>query len=248
MIARSSRRYETSRKRVPGGRRLRRALRFIVLFAVTYAILHTVFLQSIRADSATMQPSVEPGDRLMLSPLLYGPRIRIFGWTLPGFSPPARGDLVAVRPAFMDDVFFGRRLANPLVRFLSLERARLDDGESWRSVIQVKRIVGLPGDSIRVERFIAYVRPAGQDRFQSEFDLSPRPYELTTEGLPAGWHGEDPFGDSMSEILLGPDEYFVMGDNRPLSLESRHWGPIGPDDLHGRLFVRFWPLTRMGAP
>ncbi len=195
-----------------------------------------------------MAPALDRGDRLMVSPLLYGPRIRAFGWILPGFTEPRRGDLAAIRPGFMHEASALLRLANPVVRFTTVERARLDDGADWRSAVQVKRVIGLPGDTVRMERFVAFVRPGDEDRFISEFELAVRPYETSTQGLPDGWSGEDPFGDAMDEVVLGPDEYFVAVDNRALSIDSRHWGPVGEQAIHGRVIFRYWPLGQIGSP
>ena len=152
MITGSSRRYVTYRDRGRGGR-WSRYVGFVVAFFLVYLTVHTLFLQTIRHDSVTMVPSLERGDRLFLSPLSYGPRIPALGWILPGLTGPRRGDLVAVRPGFMREASPLRRLANPLVRFATLERLRLDDGGEWRSALQVKRIIGLPeADPHRVTR------------------------------------------------------------------------------------------------
>jgi signal peptidase I len=248
MIPRSSGGYASYRERGPQGMRLRRVVTLVVLLIVSYLTVHALFLQTIRQDSDSMQPTLEPGDRLMMSPILYGPRLRAFGWVLPGFSEPKRGDLVAVRPGFMGETSAIRRLANPVVRFATVERSRLDEGDGWRSAIQLKRIVGIPGDTVRMERFAVYVRPSGADEFSSETDLAVRPYETTVEAVPEGWHGDDPFGGAMEEIVLGPGEYFVIGDNRALSVDSRHWGPIPEESIHGRIIFRYWPLGRAGAP
>lgn len=248
MISRSSRRYQNYRDRGSPGRRLGRFVKFVVVFFLVYLIIHTLFLQTLRHDSMTMAPTLDRGDRLMVSPLVYGPRIRAFGWILPGLADPRRGDLVAIRPGFMEEASPIRRLANPVVRFTTVERVRLDDGTDWRSAVQVKRIIGLPGDTVRMERFVVYVRPSGEDRFISEFELAGRQYETSTAGLPDGWHGEDPFGDAMDEVVLGLDEYFVVGDNRVISIDSRHWGPVGERAIHGRVIFRYWPLGRAGSP
>ena len=47
------------------------------------------------------------------------------------------------------------------------------------------------------------------------------------------------------EIYLGPDEYFVSGDNRPHSSDSRFWGPITKDEIVGRVFLRYWPISEI---
>ena len=48
------------------------------------------------------------------------------------------------------------------------------------------------------------------------------------------------------EVLIGPDEYFVMGDNRNISKDSRNVGAVGEDLVIGRALLRFWPLDRFG--
>ena len=248
MISRTSGGYASHRERGPQDRRLRRFVTTLLLLIVGYFTIHTIFLQTIVQEAETMLPTLVPRDRLMMSPILYGPRVRAFNWILPGFSEPRRGDIVAIRPGFMDEPSAIRRLLNPVVRFGTGENARLDDGARWRSSHQIRRIIGLPGDTVKMERFVVYVRPADEHRFISETELTESPYATTVIGLPEGWRGDDPFGDAMDEMVLGPDEYFVIGDNRVLSLDSRHWGPITRDYIHGRIIFRYWPLRRAGSP
>jgi signal peptidase I len=247
MLGRTVHRYESYRERTKRGRRLRRVVLFILGLFLAYLIITFIFLMSVRQDSDSMMPTISAGDRLFVSPLLYGPRIRAFSWVLPGVSRPKRGDVVALRPGYLQAASGGERLANPIVRFVTVENVRLDDGEAWRSAYQVKRIVGLPGDTVRIERFVAYIRPEGESRFESEFQLSARRYEITAEPLPDGWRGDDPFGNALEEFTLGNDEYFVMGDHRNRSVDSRHWGIVNERDLHGRVIFRYWPLGVLGS-
>ena len=53
-------------------------------------------------------------------------------------------------------------------------------------------------------------------------------------------------GPNFSERRLGDDEYFMMGDNRGQSCDSRDWGPVNREDLIGPVFAVYWPLTRLG--
>ena len=54
--------------------------------------------------------------------------------------------------------------------------------------------------------------------------------------------GRTTFGDI--DVTLGSSDYYVMGDNRPFSLDSRSFGPVARHDIVGRTAVRAWPLTK----
>lgn len=84
----------------------------------------------------------------------------------------------------------------------------------------VKRIVGLPGETIELRN--GYVLIDGQPLKESF------PHELSLQNLPP--------------VRLGPLEYFVLGDNRDNSNDSRSFGPIYRESIIGRVWLRYWPL------
>jgi signal peptidase I len=89
----------------------------------------------------------------------------------------------------------------------------------------VKRLVALPGDRVAQEggRLIVNGRPVEE------------PY------LNGGGRGRD-----FEERRLRDDEYFMMGDNRAQSCDSRDWGPVSRSALIGPVFAVYWPPTRLG--
>jgi signal peptidase I len=89
----------------------------------------------------------------------------------------------------------------------------------------VKRLVALPGDTISQQSGVLLV-----NRKRVE-----EPY------LNGGERGAN-----FAERRLGDDEYFMMGDNRGQSCDSRDWGPVNRDDLIGPVFAVYWPLSRLG--
>jgi signal peptidase I len=91
----------------------------------------------------------------------------------------------------------------------------------------VKRLIGLPGDTIGQRSGILRVNGAPLE-------------ESYVNGGPAGL--------DFAERTLGSDEYFMMGDNRGQSCDSRQWGPVSRDDLIGPVFAVYWPPTRLGLP
>lgn len=91
----------------------------------------------------------------------------------------------------------------------------------------IKRIIGLPGDTVYIESGIVFVN--GQRLHE--------PY------LPDDYH---PHGN-MAPLTMSGGEYFVLGDNRPQSNDSRYWGAVPEDHILGKAFYRYWPPREFGG-
>lgn len=93
----------------------------------------------------------------------------------------------------------------------------------------IKRVIGLPNETVTVKNSAIHIKQSDG----VEFDLE-EPY-VTTSRLEASHMFE-----------LGPDEYFVAGDNRSVSADSRNWGALKRKEIAGRVFIRLWPPTKIG--
>lgn len=94
----------------------------------------------------------------------------------------------------------------------------------------IKRIVGLPGDTVSISGETVTIAPISGDSFEL-----PEPY------VSDGNQKED-----YLTVTLSEGEYFVMGDNRSASSDSRVWGPVPKENIVGKAFVRLLPLTTIG--
>ena len=94
----------------------------------------------------------------------------------------------------------------------------------------LKRIIGLPAERVRVAGGHITVYNAAHPEGVA-IQESYLPKDLPTVGEQI--------------IMLGPNQYFVLGDNRPNSFDSRRFGPIGRDAIVGRAWFRGWPFSRM---
>jgi signal peptidase I len=125
----------------------------------------------------------------------------------PLVRPPGRGDLVVV------------------------SRSRSTGAPPWGSpdpsgsLEVVKRVVGLPGERVRLA--------AG--RLEVDGEVVPEPY-LAGRGSP---------GTGDLDLRLGPAEYLVLGDHRAASTDGRDFGPVGADALVGRVRFAYWPPRRL---
>ena len=247
MLPRSSRSYETRVERSRPGRRIRQALGLLLALVLAYQLVTAVLLRSVEQQSLNMSPSLAPGDRLLVLPLVYGPRLRVVGWTLPGLRSPARADAVALRPPPVPAVGGFHRIADPFIRFFTLAARRAGEEPGWRSSVQIRRVIGVPGDTVRVERFLAYVRREGSAAYHSEFELAGREYPLVVDPRPERWEPLDPFGSATEEVVVPAGHVFVLADDRVHGLDSRHWGVVPIDALHGKVALRYWPLGRISA-
>ena len=87
----------------------------------------------------------------------------------------------------------------------------------------VKRIIGMPGETVEVQRGVVYVNGVALPE--------PFPHDLGFQSMPA--------------TVVGPLSYFVMGDNRDNSNDSRAFGSVKREYIVGRVWLRYWPLDRM---
>ncbi len=90
----------------------------------------------------------------------------------------------------------------------------------------VKRVIAVPGDSVEIRNGNVFVN----DKALEE------PYTL-----------DYPRGITMIEQVMGPDEYFVLGDNRLQSNDSKNWGPVPLENIVGKVWVSYWPLSEIEA-
>ncbi len=94
----------------------------------------------------------------------------------------------------------------------------------------IKRIIGLPGETVEIDdgRVIIYPENLGGLVLDESSYLSP--FIFTP-------------GDT--RVILDENEYFVLGDNRAVSSDSRRFGPLPRENIIGRVFFRAWPLTAL---
>ncbi len=205
-------------------------IRDIIFIVVIFLVITTFGFSSFHIPSSSMEPTLEVGDRLVVSKFSYGyNRYSMYfdaGWDEKIFSdPPKRGDVVVFsRPEVGPDDFIKRVIGLPG------DRIAMRGGRLFINGVQVER------------RFVREVRFKGYQGI----DRHVREYEET---LPGGvthliYEASDNYpADNTAEIVVQSGYYFMMGDNRDRSNDSRsNMGQIPQEYLIGKALVTTFSL------
>ncbi|CAN5321209.1 signal peptidase I [soil metagenome] len=226
MAARTRGRVESTRPFSPRGKgsALWRNLRAIALPVALFLVIRTFFMEAYRIPSGSMIPAMLVGDWLFVNKLVYGPHIPFTDAHLPGYAEPQRGEIVVFRSP-----------------------PQLDQPHDPTPTL-VKRVVGTPNDTLYMRGGVLYLNgipqrqgdgavPPGQD---SPSELFTWQEAVAIRGSRFGAPPEQITHDEWGPLVVTPGHYFMMGDNRYNSKDSRYWGLVPRENVRGRpMFVYY---------
>jgi signal peptidase I len=202
----------------------------IVGAVVLFLFLRTFLVEAYRIPSPSMVPALLVGDWLFVNKLVYGPHIPFTKINLPGYSQPKRGEVVVfVSPYQPDEAAIGNDPTPTLV----------------------KRLIGMPGDTIYMRDGLVYVNGIPQRQgFAAASNEKGNPNEVhelfswqKRYALASSRFGAapaQPTHDNWGPLVIPPGHYFMMGDNRYCSKDSRYWGIVPRENVRGRpMFVYY---------
>lgn len=203
----------------------------VIITVAMVALFTTFVLYPIRTVSVSMSPDVPAGSFELVTPL---------------WRTPKRGDVMLVQAYSVEKKILPVRFANLLGRVLSAQQWQPFEEDAIGNVTTpfVRRVVGLPGDTIYLDKYLLYIKPKGQNHFLTEFELTQTKYNITVANPPLGWDMDLGAKGSVSEITLGDDEYFVLCDNRLESADSRVWGIVPQGAFRGKLLLVYFPFDK----
>lgn len=187
----------------------------LVLFGTTFVV------QAFKIPSQSMEPTLLVGDHLLVNKFIFEGSGAWYEKLLP-YRAVRRGDIIVFRFPY-------------------------DDHEHY-----VKRVIGLPGERIRIidqQLFIdeapfpepyAYHDLTAYDPLSENFP--PPPGHFALMGLRPEWAAQITTYIRDGELVVPPDRYFVMGDNRNDSSDSRSWGFVDRDAIIGRPILVYWSV------
>ena len=210
-----------------------------------FLVVRAFLVEAFRIPSGSMIPTLLVGDWLFVNKLRFGPHIPFTDVNLPGYAEPRRGDVVVFESPYQAD-----------------EAARGADP----TPTLVKRLVGLPGDTLHMREGLLFVnglaqrqgyaaanQAEGQDGPPSGPDDRDPLFEWQAQyALPRSRFGAAPASpthDNWGPLVLPERRFFMLGDARYYSKDSRYWGFVPRENVRGRpLFIYYSYDTQQGAP
>ena len=186
----------------------------IAVFVITFIV------QAFQIPSESMEKTLLVGDYLLVDKVHYG-YSRLWGWLLP-YHPIQRQDIIVFRYP-----------VNPRQHF-------------------VKRVVAVPGDRVRLINKHVYVNGVRQDDDDATFNWEQ--HDKFRDNFPDGGF----YGDKISarwflqarklledkDLIVPEGSFFVLGDNRDDSYDSRYWGFVPAENVVGRPLLIYWSMDR----
>ena len=170
--------------------------------------------------------SYRPGEKLADGYLSMGDHLFVERWSIYR-TPLRRGDVMVFTTEGLEAD--GRKLAD------------------LSGFFYIKRLVGLPGDTLKIVGNVLMIKPAGEEKFRPVYEIEPA-FEKLYSGK-GGYQGHlggmgSLIASPQQEYVVPKDHYFMMGDNSQFSLDSRFFGAVPRRNLVGRAWVAFWPFSR----
>jgi len=194
---------------------------FPILFGVL--LLRSFLFEPFQIPTGSMIPTLNVGDFIVVNKYAYGVRLPVTGTKIMDIGEPKRGDVMVFIPPHEPNYY-------------------------------IKRVIGLPGDHVEYRDKVIYIN--GEALVQSDQQLIEEQGMLHSQealgGIQhdiytaAGERFSRPYDYMPPEGIVVPDgHYFMMGDNRDNSLDSRYWGPVSEKSIVGKA-VAVWMQKQSG--
>jgi signal peptidase I len=194
--------------------------RTMVIAVVLFLVIRAFLVEAFKIPSGSMERTLLVGDFLLVNKLVYGAEIPFSGGRqLPAIRAPRRGEVVVFE-------------------------FPVDPSKNF-----VKRLVGIPGDTVLMRdgqllvngvaehaRYVLHSEPSGYDPAGDDFKWQ-RNYLVPVAEASGSYH---PSRNNWGPLVVPPKSYFVLGDNRDNSLDSRYWGFVPDSLLKGRPLLIYY--------
>jgi len=184
------------------------------IIAVLFALfVRTYLVQAFQIPSPSMEKTLLVGDHILVNKFIYGPTLSLAERTLLPVSPIPirRGDIIV---------------------FKFPDQPEKD---------YVKRVIGLPGESLKIENRQVLIRKQGETTYSGLPETYVQHIEPDSAPDPDSLNNREP-------VDVPEGKYFVMGDNRDDSRDSRDWGFVPQEMIRGKALLVYWSVSSSPPP
>lgn len=194
-------------------------IKSMVMGLLLFLVIRTLAVQTFTIISGSMEETFLIGDFIVVNKVAYGATIPATRSRLPGYTTPQRGDIVVFKSNHNDP-----------------------------PVSLVKRLIGTPGDTVSMKDGVVLLNGKAQNE---PYVKRTKPADATMSDPIMAWQKQHlvslaataqyaPQRDTWGPIVVPPDNYFMMGDNRDESYDSRFWGFVEKRDIIGRASIIYF--------
>ncbi|MBI5050337.1 MAG: signal peptidase I [Nitrospirae bacterium] len=200
--------------------KLREYIEAILTALVLALLIRAVVIQAFKIPSGSMIPTLSIGDHILVNKFIYGTKIPFVDKRILTVRETKRGDII---------VFSFPKNGEECESFfknLASKAKNIWDNKSFSYLLKddckdfIKRVIGTGGDKIEIKNKTVYVNG-------------------TTLDEPFTIHSQEPCPD-MGPYIVPKGKFFVMGDNRDQSYDSRFWGYVDMDKIKGKAIIIYW--------
>ena len=223
---------EGESKNLSSGKKFAKEFKSIIIIVVSVLAFRSTFFEPFKIPSGSMIPTLLIGDFILVNKFAYGLKVPFSDWFsdptyITGPEAPERGDVIVFKYP-----------KNPDLNY-------------------IKRVVGLPGDTIQVIDKVVYVndqpisaKPMNGDEIMEDMDDKFKRFNFKFFETSTGEHKhvtqvdeDNIYIANFNKILVPQGKYFVMGDNRDFSADSRIWGFVPFENIKGEAKLIWFSLS-----
>lgn len=193
----------------------------ILVALVLFFIIRSFLVQTFVIISGSMEETLLVGDLLLVNRAAVGSPIPGTSLRIPGYSKPKRGDILVFDPPHEENMKL------------------------------VKRLMGLPGDTLEMRDKVLYVNGEALEEpyVRHTMDRGDDPSQMMSWQeeyalIPEGSGRYRPTRDNWGPLVIPPERFLMLGDNRDTSLDSRYWGLLERWRLEGRAVVVYFSYDK----
>lgn len=223
---------EEEPEKLSAGKKFAKEFKSIVLIVVAVLAFRSTFFEPFKIPSGSMIPTLMIGDFILVNKFSYGFKVPFTDWFgdpvyVTGPDKPDRGDIIVFKYP-----------KNPDLNY-------------------IKRVVGLPGDTVQIIDKVVYVNDEpipveeiGGEEIMEDMDEKFKRFNFKFFETKTGGHDHVTMVDednvyiaNFNKIVVPEDRYFVMGDNRDFSADSRIWGFVPFENIKGEAVMIWFSLS-----